>query len=364
MVHGGKVSLLAGFVCFGLGLGSKETAIMVPVVLLAYDGLILGAQRPADSARRVSWGLHASLLALLLVAAAARSILFVFVEQHANAGFNWRHVLVDVDVLAQYVSLIVLPLKQSFVHAVTPTASAFLRGLAIVGIVAAIAIRVRRSQPLVSFGLVWSVAWLLPGLGLILLANVGVPMAERRAYLSVFGLVLAVVVALDDWWQQSRLQQKTRLATAYVALTIVIVGLAGLTAQRLRLWADPVLLWSDAVVKAPGTWMAQFGLADAYQTVGDCEAALAPYTRAITLVPQNAQAYDGLAGCLTELHRSDEARDVLRTAVQRIPDAAQARVTLAGLEAAANHRAEAVRLCAEVQALAPGTREAATCVWR
>jgi Tfp pilus assembly protein PilF len=222
----------------------------------------------------------------------------------------------------------------------------------------------RKRTPLISFGLVWLVAWLVPGLMLILLAAVGQPMAERRTYLASCGLFVAVASLVVTWAHSeqpgSRLAQKRFVAAA----ALIVVVLAGLTQMRLRVWSDPVILWSDAVNKAPGTWIAQFGLADAYQLVGDCESAIPAYRRAIALVPDNPQAYDGLAACLSELDRRDEAREVLRVAIQRMPASTHARVSLANLEVQAQHRAEALRLCREVQALAPTSPDAAACAAR
>jgi hypothetical protein len=361
---GGAGALTLGIVFFVLALGTKETAIMLPLVLLAYDRLILSATDATLFRRRLR-RVHVPLIGTMVALGLARAVLYVFIEQRAGAGFRVQNLLIDVDVLGRLVSLLIIPLKQSFIHGVDRITAIYqwpmIRGVAILGLLGWCAVRMRRKEPLVTFGIGWTIAWLLPGVALILLANSGQPLAERRAYLASCGVFIAAGVLLDRW-AEGRAGRDRLVATKVAAIVAVVVAvLMGLTVVRNQLWADPVLLWSDAVEQAPGTWLAQFGLAGAYESVGDCESALPPYRRAIALVPENLQAYEGLAACLAELNRRDEARDVLRSAIRAVPDAQRPRVSLANLEVQAGRYTEASRLCAEVQALDPHTRDAATC---
>jgi protein O-mannosyl-transferase len=365
LVHGGAVPLGIGAVLFVLAMGSKETAAVLPVVLFAYDVLVLRPLGTRDEWHRRLRRVHLPLLTVLIVAGVARAMFYVLVEQKATAGFTWTYVLVDLDAMARYIALLVLPMQQSFVHSVPRITTLWdwqvLRALAVLAVTFAVV--GRRADRLVTFGVVWAVVWLLPGLLLILVAEVGQPIAERRAYIASCGLFLAAAVVVHDWYYPKLAASPHQFMDRRFAagLAVVVLVLAGLSLQRNRLWSDPVLLWSDAVQKSPRTWLAQFGLAEAYQSVGDCEAAIPAFQRAIALVPQYPQAYDGLAACLTELGREDEARDVLRIALTRIPDAVQARVTLANLEAKASHFAEAQQLCLEARALAIGTNAVPEC---
>jgi hypothetical protein len=82
------------------------------------------------------------------------------------------------------------------------------------------------------------------------------PIAERRLYFSMFGLLLILVDLL------SRLKVDRRaLATACL---IVALAAAGATRARAAVWADPVSLWEDTVRKSPGKRRAHFQLAFAY----------------------------------------------------------------------------------------------------
>jgi tetratricopeptide (TPR) repeat protein len=361
---GSWVSVVVGVAGYGLALGSKETGVALPVVLLAYDRF--GLPQAADEAqRRRRWIVHAALMSFTALAAGVRAWLYVTVEQPSRAGFGWDRAVAALDALAEYVSLLLIPVRQTFVHGVPPIAHIYgwplIRAIAILGTILVLAFRLRRSHPAASFGLLWTLVWLIPGVALVLLAEAGQPMAERRAYLASCGLFLIVALLLEHWCSAAAPLRVNKLRYVAAVATIA-VALSALTLARNRLWSDPILLWEDAVRKAPTTWVAQFGLADAYQAIGDCESAIPVYERAITVGRENVQAYDGLAACLVELQRSDEARDVLRTALKRVPDAVHVRVSLAGLERRANHVDEAVRLCREVRAMAPDTADARACL--
>jgi hypothetical protein len=79
------------FACFGLwviALLTKESAVMLPVVLLAYDWLVLDAEWPER--RRRLLRLAVPMLAATLVAGAGRVGVLLFVEYPDRAGPDWR----------------------------------------------------------------------------------------------------------------------------------------------------------------------------------------------------------------------------------------------------------------------------------
>jgi tetratricopeptide (TPR) repeat protein len=242
---------------------------------------------------------------------------------------------------------------------------ALIRAVIILGaVVAAAAVARKRGEPLATFGIIWLLVALLPGLALILLADRGQPMAERRLYLASCGFFIAVAAVVSHISHVQAGRLSARLVTTSAVVVALAASLLASTVARNRVWADPVLLWTDATEKAPATWLAHFGLAQAYQEVGDCEAAVPAYERAIALVPGNVEAYLGLTACLAELQRPAEARRVLRQAIVQVPQTTDARLSLAQLEEQAHNPAEALRLCRETLALAPATPEPERCVER
>lgn len=66
-------------------------------------------------------------------------------------------------------------------------------------------------------------------------------------------------------------------------MLIVALGLAGLTASRVRVWHDELTLWTDATQKAPLRPRPWVNLGRAQQLTGDLFAANQSYHRAIAL---------------------------------------------------------------------------------
>lgn len=324
----------AGVVLFALALGAKEIAVVLPAVVVAYDLLWRGGR--ANWRTRL-WTVHVPLIVAVMIMAIGRMWWYVTMEHPDAAGFDWRHVLVELHVIQRYLTMLVVPASQSVVHAVYPFQSlADPRTLPAVGVVGAalfMAWLARRREPLVTFGIVWLFLALVPSAMLILLASKGQPMAEHRVYLASCGFFMVCASFVCNFLAEERVPGRGRLILTAVVLTVAIGLLAALTIARNRIWSDPVLLWQDAASKAPHTWAAQYASADAYLEAGNCQAAIAPYRRALALDPQHVGSYLGLVECMMQLQRATEAQAVLREASMRIPDEPRLRSALARVEA-------------------------------
>ena len=357
-------TLFASLGLFLIGLGAKETMVMLPVVLVAFDLL-----RPRRPGARPRWSVHVPLLLIVLVLAAARVALYVGVEQSLEAGFNPRHVLLILHVVQRYLFLLALPLSQSIVPEVilfdSLADARLLLAAAVVGGVMALAIRVRAHHPLVTFGVAWWFLLLIPSSALLLLAERGQPMAEHRIYLASCGVFIACAGLMLPAFRRADEGIRGRTAVAVGIVCVVLTALTVLTVARNEVWSDPVRLWADAVQKAPNTWIAHQGLAAAYTHEGACDEAVPVYEKAIALRPEISAASLGLAQCLADLGQPTAARDALRKAITHAPSDVRPRLALASLEEQLFRRFdEALRICQEVVAMQPGLQYAQACVDR
>ena len=354
---------VVAFVALVLGLGSKEVAGMLPLVFLLYDRLFL--VRPGEFTAERFWKVHALGLVLIALAAPIRMALLRIVDHPTGLTMYWAGTLFQPEVASRYLLLLAAPVSQSVVHQVYPvTSPADLRfivpGVAWLGLFGA-AWLLRRRLPVFTFGVGWFALLLVPSAALALL-NLGQTMAEHRVYLASGGFFLLVGYGFaratgrsDDGWRFAH----------PLALILVLVVLSVLTVNRNRVWADPVRLWADAAAKAPNTWAANYGLADALRSQGDCERAAASYQRAAMLLPTRLEAFYGLASCLTETGRIDDARHVLLMALARNPESPDAHLILAEFyEEIQKNPAEAFRLCTRAKALGADARIADDCVAR
>lgn len=310
LVRGGAVRLAAGLAGFVLAVAAKEIGAMLPFVLAVYDLLLLGGSRQDRRCRFRTF--HLPLGALVVAGAAVRLAAFFGLESSSLPRSVWQHVLAEWEVVWRYVGLLFLPLSQSVAHAPREVATladprALAAGAAL-AVLAAAAVRLRRSSPLFALGTAWFLLLLAPSSTVIPLNEL---MAEHRLYLASCGFFLALVGAAS--------RARVPRAVPAAGLALALIALAAATVARNRVWADPVALWSDAVAKAPHSWRARFGLGDALRARGDCDAAVAAYAEAIRLRPADLDSRMNLGICLAQTGRYGEARDAFAAALEIDP---------------------------------------------
>jgi protein O-mannosyl-transferase len=393
---GRAVWLLAAAAAWLLALASKEVAVALPFVLGAHG--LIASDFSGTARRRLLYG-TAVALALMAVAATYRLATLVQVENSARAAFAWSNVLLGLDTMRRYAMMMVVPAGQSVFHTaqlakVTAPAVVVLNAAVIVALAAG-AWTARRVERAAAFGLAWFLLLLVPST-LLLVLDVGEPMAEQRVYLAACGLAIAFgagYARLDAW-----LGGGSRLA-ARLGLVALVGLLAVLAVGRNRVWHDPVVLWSEAVAREPRAWVPYFGLGDALRERGDYARAAEAYGEAVRLRPEEPRTYVPLATSLLMsgrpgdadkyferaeqlgaggleapvgralaarmAGRRDEARDRLEAIARARADAVLPRQILAEIyERDYGDRASALRACLEVRALAPNTPGVDDCVRR
>lgn len=352
--------------CFALALGSKEVAIVLPVIVLAYDWVILHGDD--DARRRRFWRWYVPLFAAVLVLGGVRVWRYISIEQARSAGLQWHNALLELYVLLRYIKLLFLPTSLSLVPAVQSLDSLkdfrIVTGAATALTCVVVAIMARRRERLVTFGLVWFLVALAPSAAIVVLQDAGHSMAEHRLYLPSVGFFLAIAAIADRLLGQRAATVK-RMVIVTAAWSCIVAALAAGTLIRHRAWRDAVSIWKDAALKAPGTYMAQYGLAEAYRTSSDCANATKAYLRAMAIRPNRADPYIGHAWCLLEQGQPERARAQLTLAVLRAPTDVHANVSLAVVEGTVfGDTARAADICRSVVRMAPDNREAGDCARR
>ena len=309
MLGGGRRWWAACVASWIAGVLAKETAAMLPAVLLAYDWFVLKGD-PAERRRRFL-RLELPMLALALTAGIARIAVLKLIEFPGRPGADSRYALVEIEVLWRYLALFLVPRGQSIFHPVTLIESVVsLRAVAniaaLVGFLA-LAWRLRRVHGLVGFGLVWFILLLLPPAVLFTLGR-GEAMVERRAYLPAAGLFLIVGYSFGGLWARAGRQRMLAAGAAGV----FIASLGFLTVMRNVMWQNPVALTREAARLAPGQWLPRVMVGEAFRQRGQCPDAAEEYRAAIDMRPREEFPYTRLAGCLVEMRELDQAEDVLR----------------------------------------------------
>jgi cytochrome c-type biogenesis protein CcmH/NrfG len=381
-------------------LATKETGAMFPFVFLAFDWLGVPG-RMAEKRRRLLT-VHLPLIATAILAGLARVVLFTRIEYPGQTMIVWSHLLVAVDVVRRYVGLILIPVHQSVFHDVPTIRNVsdprLLMAIGTAVLMVALVWRASRVAGLASVGTFWFVLFLVPSSMLIVL-NQGEPMAEHRVYLASAGLFLAAGAGFERFalWL-NRAARPVRLL-ACGAVTMTVLTLCAGTLLRNSVWSDPVVLWQESVDLAPNHFRPRLGLGDALRAagrpgeaadqfraalqagseeewtyvrlglalaeVGRLPEAAATFTQLERRNPQSALAAIGLGIVAMASRQPDRARRYFAEAIEREPANVQARQSLARLEELKPSRpAEALRLCEEIQRLAPWTPGNDECIQR
>ncbi len=321
--------------CTALAVWSKNTAIVLPGVLVALS-LLVERQDP----RKARWWLQWLPFGLLVGACLAVSLsLGDLVAMYAptRGGSLASALLLECRVLLIYLRMLVLPVGLSAVYIEPPLLPlahpASLASLALVlALLAAIPLAARRA-PMAALGLACFFLTLLPVSQLVPIQNL---MADRYLLLPSAGLALL----LASLWPAD-LRGRSRLALVLPGLALLGLGVG--TAQRCLVWRDSVALWSDTSAKAP-TSRVQRSLSGALVEAGRTPEAERVLRQALTERPDDAVLLEGLGWVRLKLGYSEEAEALFRRALDQDPSLRKASSNLISLLVPSDRAAEAAEL--------------------
>jgi len=307
MIGGRARWWVAGTAVWVVSTLTKEATVLWPAVVAVYDAVFF----EDNEQRRRRWRrFHLPILGLAVALGVARSFLFAFVEHPGGVTIHASTLLGELDVIRNYLSLLLLPVRQTIFHDVPLVTSTFdravLTGLAVVGLLVAMIYAMRQRFPVSGFGVAWFLLVLAPASILAVLRDLP-GLAERRVYLGSIGLFLAAGAAVS-WAIACRPVEQRRLRALFVtAFVVSLFWLSARTVLRNVVWSDPVTLWREAADLAPNAWLPQTVLGESLHEAGRHEEAVEVHRVALALAPHEDVNYLKLATCLVELGRFDQA---------------------------------------------------------
>ena len=188
-------------------------------------------------------------------------------------------------------------------------------GLLALLLLAGAAWRYRRQYRLASFGFFAYLLLMAPTSSILPIRD---PVAERRLYAAILGLLLIVVDLL------TRVKPAHR-SLAVAACSVVLLALTATTHARAEIWSGPRFLWEDTAAKSPGKARVHFQLASTYcgpacgGSLQDQEAprydlAIAEYAKASQLEKPTYELLVDWAAAYDSLNQPETALAKLREA--------------------------------------------------
>ncbi len=297
-----------------LGVGSKELAYAIPLIVLLYDRAFV-ADRFREALRH-RWPLHMGLLAswlplMMILLGAPRSGVIGF-DQPITP---WQYLYTQGGVIFWYLRLCFVPWPLSFHHD-WPIASAWAGalpgGLLVVGFLVLTIVSLVR-WPRVGFAS--AVVFLLLAPTSSVVPIVSEIAAERRMYLPLAAVLVLVVVG------GCRLSRRLCLPHAMLpVLAAILVTVAGLaTAMRVEDYRTDRSIWQDVLDLYPKSAVAWCGVGATYYKVQQFERAREYFDRAVQINPNSILATRNLGNTFLNLGRTGEAITWLSLAVEMDP---------------------------------------------
>jgi len=295
----GPARILAVTFLYLVGLLSKEIAVSLPVVMIAYD---LTVGRSAGAGIRSRWASY--------VAVCGVTLFFVWLKGHmqgytaapVKAYGTFEYLMSESKAMLLYLRLIVLPVNQNADYNIFPTVfpdggvavatAFFLSALFLI-------YKYARSEPAAVFFGLWGLIALAPESSFIPIIDIAV---EHRLYLPSVGVLACAVILAGRVLPPGK---------AAVALACSLAMLGTLTFCRNEVWATELALWRDIVAKSPNSARGRMNLGTALMNDGKYEEALAELRTAMTHPDPrygvNGIIFYNLGCCYKEMGRLDDA---------------------------------------------------------
>jgi tetratricopeptide (TPR) repeat protein len=354
---------------FAAAVLSKQQTVVLPALLLLTDYW----WNPGFSFKgiRGNWLIYAP---MALGAAAGVAFFWELIRHSTSAGFGlqdlpwYKYLFTEFRALFVYLGIFVLPVRLDadwdFAISQTILDRGAILGLAVLLALIAAAWHYRRRFPLATFGFFAFLVLMAPTSSILPIKD---PVAERRLYTSMLGLLLIAVDVL------ARIKVERRVL-GWSCAAIALAASIG-THARAEVWSSPVGLWEDTAGKSPNKSRVHQQLAQAYydeqryaaaipefeksarlelpeynmlinwalayQRMGQFDQALAKLRQAATL-EQTAHVYSQIGMIYVQRKQRAEALDALATAQKIDPNWAPTYNYRAKLYFQANELPEAV----------------------
>jgi Tfp pilus assembly protein PilF len=290
-------------VACALGVGCKESIVAAPVLVAVYDHVFVSGS--IRTALRQRAGLYTGLVAtwfLLALVVATGPRADTVAVSHGTIT-PWTYLLTQTGAIAHYLRLSVWPVGLTIDYDDWPIArglgDVWMPGLLVAGLIGLTIVALRRRSAWGFVGALFFVALAPTSSFVPIVTEV---MAERRMYLPLASVVVAVVCAIH-WLAPRGWPGWIRQATASLLALILAIG----TIHRNRDYRTETAIYEDAVVKRPGNARARHNLGATLIREGDIDRGIDELRQTLAIRPGYADAHHTLGVALAMRHQDVEA---------------------------------------------------------
>jgi protein O-mannosyl-transferase len=325
-------------ISFTLAILSKEFALLLPLVLVAYDRYI------ATEKRR--WQVYLPYLVSIICYLTLRS----FAVVHSNLLTTIQlsdNLLLIPTIVVSYVKNLLFPVNLKVLYDVSPeiAAPSFLLYLVLLMSVVGVAVIFRKNKE-VAFSAGWFFLFLLPVTGIVPLGTAMI--ADRYAYFSLMGFSLALAYVIC----------RGNKRVVVISTTVLCVCYAAIDVQRNAIWKDMPSLYTQMTVDAPERSIGFTNLGMYYYENGDlakAERYLEESCSKKGIVIRDAYHY--LSAVYWEGNKLDKALSVLTKLMTLEPGNPQSYIMASRIYGNMGDKAMAQKYYGKVTAMFPNIEE-------
>jgi protein O-mannosyl-transferase len=352
--------LLLSCLSYGLGILSKESVIVLPLLCWVYDMQQEGLK---ESLRR-RWALYLIVLllgAVILWYFAGWMILQTIQQSAWHGGSMAGNFATVARIWVHYLSVMIYPhtLLADYSYDAFPVSRSLtepdvLWALMTLGVAALGVWGLARWRSLYGYGGVWMLIAIVPISHIVPIQEIA---AEHYLYVPLFGLCLIVGLLIDALCGVSAEQPRAVGVLRPVVGTVLVATLLGGAVARIvtrnRDWLNEERLWSVTIATAPRSVRAHYNLAGVYKQQKRIEDAAREFTATLALAPKHVGALVGFGELAFEAGQYGQALYYGLQAQQIAPRNPRAIYLLAWVRLALKEVAVAETLFQQARTLMP-----------
>ncbi len=292
--------LLLSCLSYGLGILSKESVIVLPLLCWMYDMQQEGLK---ESLRR-RWALYLTILllgAVILWYFAGWMILRTIQQSAWHGGSMAGNFATVARIWVHYLSVMIYPhtLLADYSYDAFPVSRSLIEpdvlwALTTLGVAALGVWGLARWRSLCGYGGVWMLIAISPISHIVPIQEIA---AEHYLYVPLFGLCLIVGLLLDALCGTSVERARGVGVLRPVVGTVLVATLLGAAVARIvtrnRDWLNEERLWSVTIETAPRSVRAHYNLAGVYKQQKRTEDAAREFMATLALAPKHVGALVG-----------------------------------------------------------------------